>query len=60
VIGNSAISGIETACWDIHLLGVPERLLAGGRATACRFTHLGFGEMTPSDSLDEAPLVEQR
>ena len=64
VIGNSAISGIETACWDIFAksLGVPVWRLLGGR-TRDRvpvYTHLGLGEMTAVyESLDEAPLVER-
>jgi galactonate dehydratase len=62
VIGTSAISGIETACWDIFgkSVGLPVWRLLGGK---CRdrvpvYTHLGMGEMTAVyESLDEAPLV---
>jgi galactonate dehydratase len=62
VIGTSAISGIETACWDIFgkSVGLPVWRLLGGQ---CRtrvpvYTHLGMGEMTAVyESLDEAPLV---
>ena len=50
VIGMSAISGIEMACYDIFAksLGVPVWRLLGGR-TRDRvpvYTHLGLGEMT--------------
>ena len=64
VIGMSAISGIEMACYDIFAksLGVPVWRLLGGR-TRDRvpvYTHLGLGEMTAVyESLDEAPLVER-
>lgn len=64
VIGQSAISGIETACWDIlgKSLGVPVWRLLGGRVRdhVPVYTHLGMGEMTAVyESLDEAPLVER-
>ncbi|MFO1039309.1 MAG: enolase C-terminal domain-like protein [Geminicoccaceae bacterium] len=64
VIGTTAISGIETACWDIFgkSVGLPVWRLLGGR-THDRipiYTHLGMGEMTAVyESLDEAPLVER-
>ncbi|HTR68478.1 MAG TPA: galactonate dehydratase [Terriglobales bacterium] len=49
VIGMSAISGIEQACWDIcgKTLGVPVYRLLGGRVreTVRMYTHLGGGEM---------------
>lgn len=49
-IGQSAISGIEQACWDIlgKLLGVPVYKLLGGavRDKVRMYTHLGGGEMT--------------
>jgi galactonate dehydratase len=64
VIGNTAVSGIETACWDVFgkSVGLPVWRLLGGR---CRdrvpvYTHLGMGEMTAVyESLDEGPLVER-
>ncbi len=64
VIGNTAVSGIETACWDVFgkSVGLPVWRLLGGR---CRdrvpvYTHLGMGEMTAVyESLDEVPLVER-
>lgn len=64
VIGQSAISGIETACWDIlgKELGVPVWRLLGGkvRERVPVYTHLGMGEMTAVyESLEEAPLVER-
>jgi galactonate dehydratase len=50
VIGLSAISGIEQACWDIlgKHLGVPVYKLLGGavRDKVRMYTHLGGGEMT--------------
>jgi galactonate dehydratase len=64
VIGNSAISGIETACWDIlgKSLGVPVWRLLGGKVRdhVLVYTHLGMGEMTAVyESLEETPLVER-
>lgn len=64
VIGQSAISGIETACWDIlgKALGVPVWRLLGGkvRDQVPVYTHLGMGEMTAVyESLEETPLVER-
>jgi len=50
VIGMSAISGIEQACWDIlgKSLNVPVYKLRGGavRDRVRMYTHLGGGEMT--------------
>ena len=50
VIGLSAISGIEQACWDIlgKHLGVPVYKLLGGavRDKVRMYTHLGGGEMS--------------
>ncbi len=49
VIGLSAISGIEQACWDIlgKTLGLPVYKLLGGtvRERVRMYTHLGGGEM---------------
>lgn len=49
VIGMSAISGIEQACWDIlgKWLGQPVYKLLGGavRERARMYTHLGGGDM---------------
>lgn len=50
VIGMSAISGIEQACWDIlgKVLGVPVYKLLGGavRDKVRMYTHLGGGDMS--------------
>jgi galactonate dehydratase len=50
VIGQTAISGIEQACWDIlgKHLGVPVYKLLGGavRDKVRMYTHLGGGEMS--------------
>jgi galactonate dehydratase len=64
VIGMSAISGIEAACWDIYgkSLDQPVWRLLGGRTRdhVPVYTHLGMGEMTAVyESLEEAPLVER-
>ncbi len=63
VIGNSAISGIEIALWDIlgKSLGVPVWRLLGGKARdkVKVYTHLGFGDMRAVyETYDAAPLVE--
>lgn len=63
VIGMSAISGIEQACWDItgKLLGVPVYKLLGGavRDKVRMYTHLGGGEMKAVyQSFDPEPVVE--
>jgi len=48
-IGQTAISGIEQACWDItgKLMGVPVYRLLGGRVRdrVRMYTHLGGGEL---------------
>ena len=64
VIGNTAISGIEMALWDIwgKELGVPVWRLLGGR-TRDRvkiYTHLGFGDMTSVYESMDRNKVQQR
>lgn len=64
VIGMSAVSGIETALWDIlgKHLGVPVWRLLGGkvRDKVRVYTHLGLGNMRAVyETLDEAPLIER-
>ena len=50
VVGMSALSGIEQACWDIwgKSLGVPVYQLLGGvvRDSVRMYDHVGGGEMT--------------
>ncbi len=63
VIGMSAISGIEQACWDIlgKSLGVPVYRLLGGavRERVRMYTHLGGGEMKAVyETFDAGPLIE--
>lgn len=63
VIGMSAISGIEQACWDIlgKSLGLPVYKLLGGavRERVRMYTHLGGGEMkSVYETFDPAPLVD--
>src|SRR6476620_1138961 len=63
VIGMSAISGIEQACWDIlgKSLGVPVYKLLGGavRDRVRMYTHLGGGDMrSVYESFDAAPLID--
>jgi galactonate dehydratase len=63
IIGQSAISGIEQACWDIagKALGVPVYKLLGGavREKVRMYTHLGGGEMqSVYASFDPGPVVE--
>lgn len=62
VIGNSAISGIELALWDIlgKHLGVPVWRLLGGkvRDKVLVYTHLGMGEMKAVyETLSTEPLL---
>lgn len=64
VIGMSALSGIETALWDIlgKSLNVPVWRLLGGkvRDKVRVYTHLGLGDMKAVyETLDEDPLVER-
>lgn len=63
VIGQSAISGIEQACWDIlgKSVGVPVYKLLGGavRDRVRMYTHLGGGDMTSVyESFDPGCVVE--
>ncbi|MCW5979402.1 MAG: galactonate dehydratase [Bryobacteraceae bacterium] len=63
VIGQSAISGIEQACWDIagKALGVPVYKLLGGavRDRVRMYTHLGGGQMEAVyASFDPGPVVD--
>ncbi|MGH9351313.1 MAG: galactonate dehydratase [Terriglobia bacterium] len=62
VIGMSAVSGIEQACWDIlgKSLGVPVYKLLGGavRERVRMYTHLGGGDMkSVYETFDPAPLI---
>jgi galactonate dehydratase len=63
VIGMSAISGIEQACWDIlgKSLGVPVYKLLGGavRDRVRMYTHLGGGDMrSVYETFDAGPLID--
>ncbi|MDE3178888.1 MAG: galactonate dehydratase [Acidobacteriota bacterium] len=63
VIGMSAVSGIEQACWDIlgKSLGVPVYKLLGGavRERVRMYTHLGGGDMrSVYETFDPAPLID--
>lgn len=63
VIGMSAISGIEQACWDIlgKSLDVPVYKLLGGavRDRVRMYTHLGGGSMKAVyETFDPAPLID--
>lgn len=63
VIGMSAISAIEQACWDIlgKSLGVPVYKLLGGavRDKVRMYTHLGGGDMRAVyETFDPAPLID--
>jgi galactonate dehydratase len=63
VIGMSAISGIEQACWDIlgKSLGVPVYKLLGGavRDRVRMYTHLGGGDMRAVyETFDAGPLID--
>jgi galactonate dehydratase len=63
IIGQSAISGIEQACWDIlgKSLGVPVYKLLGGavRDRVRMYTHLGGGEMSAVyESFDPARVID--
>ena len=63
VVGMSAVSGIEQACWDIlgKELGAPVHRLLGGavRDRVRMYTHLGGGQMEKVyETFDPGPLVE--
>ena len=63
VIGMSAISGIEQACWDImgKSLNVPVYKLLGGavRDRVRMYTHLGGGNMKAVyESFDPGPVID--
>lgn len=63
VIGMSAVSGIEQACWDIlgKSLGLPVYKLLGGavRERVRMYTHLGGGDMkSVYETFDPAPLID--
>lgn len=63
VIGMSAISGIEQACWDItgKSLNVPVYRLLGGevRTRVRMYTHLGGGNMKAVyETFDPQPLID--
>ncbi|MBK9170078.1 MAG: galactonate dehydratase [Bryobacterales bacterium] len=63
VIGMSAISAIEQACWDItgKWLGVPVYKLLGGavRDRVRMYTHLGGGDMkSVYETFDPEPLID--
>jgi len=63
VIGMSAISAIEQACWDIFgkSLGLPVYKLLGGavRERVRMYTHLGGGSMKAVyETFDIAPLLD--
>jgi galactonate dehydratase len=63
VIGMSAISGIEQACWDIlgKSLDRPVYKLLGGevRERVRMYTHLGGGDMKAVyETFDPAPLID--
>ena len=64
VIGTTALSAIEQACWDIlgKSLGQPVYRLLGGRVRdkVRMYTHLGLGEMTAVyQTFDVEPLLER-
>ena len=63
IVGQSAISGIEMACWDIlgKHLGVPVYKLLGGavRDRVRMYTHLGGGDMSAVyDSFDATRVID--
>jgi galactonate dehydratase len=63
VVGMSAISGIEQACWDIFgkEIGAPVHRLLGGavRDRVRMYTHLGGGQMEKVyETFDPGPLVD--
>ena len=64
VIGMSAISGIEQACWDIFgkAVGLPVYQLLGGRVRdrVRMYDHLGGGEMNALYLQDETAMMADR
>jgi galactonate dehydratase len=63
VIGMSAVSGIEQACWDIvgKSLSLPVYKLLGGavRERVRMYTHLGGGDMkSVYETFDLGPLID--
>ena len=64
VIGMSALSGIEQACWDIFgkSLGVPVYQLLGGavRDSIRMYDHLGGGEMNALYLQDQPERMAER
>jgi len=64
VVGMSAISGIEQACWDIFgkSLGVPVYQLLGGavRDSIRMYDHLGGGEMNALYMQDQPEKMADR
>lgn len=64
VVGMSALSGIEQACWDIwgKSLGVPVYQLLGGavRDSIRMYDHLGGGEMTALYLQDQPERMAER
>lgn len=64
IIGTTAISAIEQACWDIlgKELGVPVYRLLGGRVRdrVRMYTHLGMGEMKAVyETVAAGPMIER-
>lgn len=64
IIGTTAISAIEQACWDIlgKELGVPVYRLLGGRVRdrVRMYTHLGMGEMKAVyETVEAGPMIER-
>jgi galactonate dehydratase len=64
VIGTTAMSAIEQACWDIFgkSLGLPVYRLLGGRVRdkVRMYTHLGGGEMKAVyETYEAGPLIER-
>jgi galactonate dehydratase len=64
IIGATALSGIEQACWDIlgKSLGVPVYKLLGGavRDRVRMYTHLGGGDMKAVYETAEAGVLIER
>jgi len=63
VIGITAVSGVEQACWDIlgKSLGLPVYKLLGGavRERVRMYTHLGGGDMkSVYETFDPGPLID--